>query len=137
MSNEYHNDPVSSLLGVLDPEQNKYFSDNYIEEDFDLSHVLFILTANYIENIPEALRDRLEIINISGYTEFEKLDIATKHLLPKIIKEKGLNEDFININNDTILKIIRNYTKESGVRELERQLDKLVRKIVKIGRAHV
>ena len=130
MSNEYHNDPVSSLLGVLDPEQNKYFSDNYIEEDFDLSHVLFILTANYIENIPEALRDRLEIINISGYTEFEKLDIATKHLLPKIIKEKGLNEDFININNDTILKIIRNYTKESGVRELERQLDKLVRKIV-------
>ena len=130
MSNEYHNDPVSSLLGVLDLEQNKYFSDNYIEEDFDLSHVLFILTANYIENIPEALRDRLEIINISGYTEFEKLDIATKHLLPKIIKEKGLNEDFININNDTILKIIRNYTKESGVRELERQLDKLVRKIV-------
>lgn len=130
MSNEYHNDPVSSLLGVLDPEQNKYFSDNYIEEDFDLSNVLFILTANYIENIPEALRDRLEIINISGYTEFEKLDIATKHLLPKIIKEKGLNEDFININNDTILKIIRNYTKESGVRELERQLDKLVRKIV-------
>ena len=130
MSNEYHNDPVSSLLGVLDPEQNKYFSDNYIEEDFDLSHVLFILTANYIENIPEALRDRLEIINISGYTEFEKLDIATKHLLPKIIKEKGLNEDFININNDTILKIIRNYTKEAGVRELERQLDKLVRKIV-------
>ena len=130
MSNEYYNDPVSSLLSVLDPEQNKYFSDNYIEEDFDLSHVLFILTANYIENIPEALKDRLEIINISGYTEFEKFDIATKHLLPKIIKENGLNDNFINISDDVILKIIRNYTKEAGVRELERQLDKLVRKIV-------
>lgn len=130
MSHEYQNDPISSLLSVLDPEQNKYFSDNYIEEDFDLSNVLFILTANYIENIPEPLKDRLEIINISGYTEFEKLDIATKHLLPKILKEKGLNENFVNISNDVILKIIRNYTKEAGVRELERQLDRIVRKVV-------
>ena len=130
MSNEYHNDPVSSLLSVLDPEQNKYFSDNYIEEEFDLSKVLFILTANYIENIPEALRDRLEIIDISGYTEFEKLDIATNNLLPKILEENGLNAKFLNIDNDSILKIIRNYTKEAGVRELKRQLEKLVRKII-------
>ena len=130
MSNDYYSDPASSLLSVLDPEQNKYFSDNYIEEDYDLSNVLFVLTANNIENIKEPLRDRLEIINITGYTEFEKLDIATKHLLPKLLKEKGLNEEFINIDNDTILKIIRNYTKEAGVRELERQLDKLIRKIV-------
>ena len=130
MSNEYHNDPVSSLLGVLDPEQNKYFSDNYIEEDFDLSNVLFILTANYIENIPEPLKDRLEIINLQGYTEYEKLDIAIKHLIPKIIKKNGLNSDYVSIDNNTILKIIRNYTKEAGVRELERQLDKIVRKIV-------
>lgn len=130
MSSDYKGDPVSSLLSVLDKEQNKYFSDNYIEEDYDLSHVLFILTANYIENIPEALRDRLEIIEISGYTEFEKLDIAKKHLLPKIIKNNGLNEDFINITDEVILKLIRNYTKEAGVRELERQLDKIVRKVV-------
>ncbi len=130
MSYDYKSDPASSLLCVLDSEQNKYFSDNYIEEDFDLSHVLFILTANYIENIPEPLKDRLEIIDISGYTEFEKLDIASKHLLPKIIEENGLNSNFINISNDVILKIIRNYTKEAGVRELKRQLDKIVRKIV-------
>ncbi len=129
MSHDYNN-PVNSLLSVLDPEQNQYFSDNYIEEDFDLSHVLFILTANYIEDIPEALKDRLEIINISGYTEFEKLDIATHHLLPKILKENGLKENFVHISDDIILKIIRNYTKEAGVRELKRQLDKIVRKII-------
>lgn len=130
MSSDYKGDPTSSLLSVLDPEQNKYFSDNYIEEEFDLSNVLFVLTANYIENIPEALKDRLEIIDISGYTEFEKLDIATKHLLPKIIAKNGLRADFITIKEEVILKIIRNYTKEAGVRELERQLDKIIRKVV-------
>ena len=130
MSSDYKGDPTSSLLSVLDPEQNKYFSDNYIEEEFDLSNVLFVLTANYIENIPEALKDRLEIIDVSGYTEFEKLDIATKHLLPKIIAKNGLRSDFITIKDDVILKIIRNYTKEAGVRELERQLDKIIRKVV-------
>lgn len=130
MNKDYHGDPTSTLLNILDKEQNKYFSDNYIEEDFDLSNVLFILTANYIEDIPEALRDRLEIVNISGYTELEKIDIAYKYLLPKILKNNGLKENYININQDTILKIIRNYTKEAGVRELERQLDKIIRKIV-------
>ena len=130
MSSDYKGDPASCLLNILDKEQNKYFSDNYIEEDYDLSNVFFILTANYIENIPEPLKDRLEIINLSGYTEYEKLDIAIKHLIPKIIMKNGLNKNFISIDNNTILKIIRNYTKEAGVRELERQLDKLIRKIV-------
>ena len=130
MNKDYHGDPTSTLLNILDKEQNKYFSDNYIEEEFDLSNVLFILTANYIEDIPEALKDRLEIVNISGYTELEKIDIAYKYLIPKILKNNGLKENFININQDTILKIIRNYTKEAGVRELERQLDKIIRKIV-------
>lgn len=130
MSSDYKGDPTSCLLSILDKEQNKNFSDNYIEEEYDLSNVLFILTANYIENIPEPLKDRLEIINLSGYTEYEKLDIAVKYLLPKIIKRNGLNKDFIFIDDNTILKIIRNYTKEAGVRELERQLDKIIRKIV-------
>lgn len=130
MNKDYHGDPTSTLLNILDKEQNKYFSDSYIEEEFDLSNVLFILTANYIEDIPEALKDRLEIVNISGYTELEKIDIAHKYLLPKILKNNGLKENFVNINQDTILKIIRNYTKEAGVRELERQLDKIIRKIV-------
>ena len=130
MSYDYRSNPTNSLLSILDSKQNKYFSDNYIEEEFDLSHVLFVLTANYIEDIPEPLKDRLEIINISGYTEFEKLDIANKYLLPKIINEKGLNNKFINISDNVILKIIRNYTKEAGVRELQRQLDKIIRKII-------
>lgn len=130
MSSDYKGDPSSCLLSILDKEQNKYFSDNYIEEEYDLSNVLFILTANYIENIPEPLKDRLEIINLSGYTEYEKLDIATKYLIPKIISKNGLKKEFISIDSNTILKIIRNYTKEAGVRELERQLDKIFRKIV-------
>ena len=130
MSNDYKGDPTDSLLSVLDPEQNKCFSDNYIEEDYDLSNVMFILTANYIENIPEPLKDRLEIIDLSGYTEFEKLDIAKKHLIPKICKTNGLNDDFIEIEDEVILNIIRHYTKEAGVRELERLITKIARKIV-------
>lgn len=130
MSSDYKGDPTSSLLSVLDPEQNKYFSDNYIEEEFDLSHVMFILTANYLENIPEPLMDRLEIIHLSGYTEYEKLDIAQKHLLPKICKQNGFNLQHLTINEEVILTIIRKYTKEAGVRELERQLSKIIRKIV-------
>lgn len=130
MTKDIKGDPASSLLEVLDPEQNHLFSDNYIEEEFDLSNVMFIATANYLEQIPEALRDRLEIVRLSGYTEFEKLDIAKKHLLPKICKEHGLDFERLEISDKVILKIIRNYTKESGVRELERQLANIVRKIV-------
>lgn len=130
MLKNFKGDPASVLLGILDPEQNKYFSDNYIEEEFDLSKTMFITTANYIENIPEALRDRLEIIELCGYTEYEKLDIVKKYLLPKICKEHGINFKSVKIKDELILKIIRNYTKEAGVRELDRLISKIVRKIV-------
>ncbi len=130
MTKDIKGDPASSLLEVLDPEQNSLFSDNYIEEEFDLSKVMFIATANYMEQIPEALKDRLEIVKLSGYTEFEKLDIAKKHLLPKVCEEHGFNYDKLDIDDKLILNIIRNYTKEAGVRELERQLATIIRKIV-------
>lgn len=130
MTKNFKGDPASVLLEILDPEQNKYFSDNYIEEEYDLSKVMFIATANYIDDIPEALRDRLEIVKLSGYTEYEKLDIARKYLLPKICKEHGINGNSINIKNETIFKIIQNYTKEAGVRELDRILSAIIRKIV-------
>lgn len=130
MTCNYKEDPASALLEVLDPEQNKMFSDNYLEEEYDLSQVLFVATANYIEEIPEALKDRLEIVDLSGYTEFEKLDIAKKHLIPEEIKNHGLNEIELDISDNTILKIIRNYTKEAGVRELQRIIATLFRKIV-------
>ncbi len=130
MTKDVKGDPASALLDVLDPEQNSLFSDNYIEEEYDLSKVMFIATANYIEQIPEALKDRLEIVRLSGYTEFEKIDIVKKHLLPKVCGEHGINYDKINISNDVILSVIRFYTKEAGVRELERQFASVVRKIV-------
>ena len=130
MTKDYHGDPASALLEILDPEQNKMFSDHYIEEEFDLSNVLFITTANYIENIPEPLKDRMEMISLSGYTEFEKLEIAKKHLIPKICKEHGLQEKMLSIDEDAILMIVREYTKEAGVRELERLLSTIVRKLV-------
>ncbi len=130
MGTDYINNPANCLLNILDYEQNKNFSDNYIEEEFDLSNVMFILTANYIEDIPLPLLDRLEIIELSSYTEFEKLDIMKNHLLPKICKENGLDLNKIEINEDEMKYIIRHYTKEAGVRELERQLSKIIRKIV-------
>lgn len=128
MTKDYKGDPASALLEVLDPSQNKYFRDNFIEEEFDLSNVMFIITANNIQSIPEALYDRLEIINITGYTEYEKLDIAKKHLIPNICKDLGIKK--IDISDKKILEIIRYYTKEAGVRELERKLLCISRKIV-------
>ena len=130
MTSNYKEDPASALLEVLDPEQNKMFSDNYIEEEYNLSQVMFITTANYIEDIPEALKDRLEIVDISSYTEFEKLDISKRYLIPKEKKNHGIDDIKINISDDVILKIIRNYTKEAGVRELERVIASIFRKIV-------
>ncbi|MBE6157393.1 MAG: endopeptidase La [Firmicutes bacterium] len=131
MTKDIKGDPASSLLEVLDPEQNNKFSDHYIEEEFDLSKVMFIATANYIEQIPYELRDRLEIIELSSYTEYEKLDIAKKHLIPRALEEHGLTTLQVNIEDDALLTIIRNYTKEAGVRELDRLLATLLRKIVK------
>lgn len=130
MLKNYKGDPASVLLSILDSEQNKYFSDNYIELDYDLSKVMFIATANYLEDIPEALRDRLEIVKLSGYTEYEKLEIVKNCLLPRICKEHGINYNGITITEETILKIIREYTKESGVRELDRIISTIIRKIV-------
>jgi ATP-dependent Lon protease len=130
MTADIKGDPASALLEVLDPEQNKFYSDNFIEEDYDLSKVMFIVTANYIEKIPEALKDRLEIVELSGYTEYEKVDIAKKHLIPKICEEHGINESNIIFDDDSLTHIIRYYTKEAGVRELERQLSKIIRKII-------
>lgn len=131
MTKDIKGDPASSLLEVLDPEQNNKFSDHYIEEDFDLSKVMFIATANYVEQIPYELRDRLEVINISSYTEYEKLDIAKQHLVPKELDEHGLTPLQVQIDDDAIMTLIRYYTKEAGVRELERMIATLFRKIVK------
>lgn len=130
MASDYKGDPASAMLEVLDPEQNNAFSDHYIEEPYDLSDVLFIATANYIENIPAALRDRLEIINLSSYTEIEKLEIAKKHLLPKQLEANGLKAQQFSISDDLIMYLIRHYTREAGVRQLERVLGSLCRKSV-------
>ena len=129
MTKDIKGDPASALLEVLDPEQNKYFSDNYIEEEYDLSKVMFIATANYIENIPSALKDRLEIIDLNGYTEYEKLDICKTHIIKKQLKEHGILDN-IDFKDDAILTIIRNYTREAGVRELERKIATIIRKVV-------
>ena len=130
MASDYKGDPSSAMLEVLDPEQNMQFSDHYLEEPYDLSDVLFICTANYRENIPAALLDRLEIIELSSYTEIEKLNIAKNHLLGKQIGINGLKESQISISDDMILYIIRHYTREAGVRQLERILGTLCRKTV-------
>lgn len=131
MTKDMKGDPASSLLEVLDPEQNDKFYDNYVEEAYDLSKIMFILTANYIEQIPEELKDRLEIINLSSYTEYEKLFIAKKHLIPLALEEYGLDEKSIKFSDEIIIKMIKNYTKEAGVRELERVVNKIIRKYVK------
>ncbi|MEL0307915.1 MAG: endopeptidase La [Flavobacteriaceae bacterium] len=127
---DYRGDPSSALLEALDPEQNKDFNDHYLEVDYDLSNVMFVTTANTL-NIPGPLLDRMEIIRLAGYTEEEKLEISKKYLLPKQLKDNGLKENELKINDDEILEIIRRYTKESGVRGLEREISKLARKSVK------
>ncbi|MEX0721867.1 MAG: endopeptidase La [Balneolaceae bacterium] len=122
VGSDYRGDPTSALLEVLDPEQNDSFSDNYMELEYDLSKVLFIATANSLDTIPAPLRDRMEIINISGYTLEEKTQIAKKYLIPKQIKENGLGENQFTIEEVAVKKIIDEYTRESGVRNLERQI---------------
>lgn len=126
---DFRGDPTSALLEVLDPEQNDSFSDNYLEMDYDLSKVLFIATANSLETIPAPLRDRMEIIPISGYTLHEKSEIAKKYLIPKQIKENGLTKDLISITPAAIARVIEEYTRESGVRNLEREIGALCRNV--------
>jgi len=128
VSSSYNGDPASALLEVLDPEQNKEFTDHYLEVPFDLSKVLFLTTANDLGEIPRPLRDRMEIIRIPGYTEDEKLNIATKYLVDKQLKEHGLNEENLVLSESTLRTVINSYTRESGVRELERQIGALCRK---------
>jgi len=132
MSNDFRGDPSSAMLEVLDPEQNKNFSDHYIEETYDLSKVMFIATANDLSTIPGPLRDRLEIISIAGYTEIEKLHIAKDYLIKKQLKEHGLQKQQLQIRDDAILSIVRYFTREAGVRGLERQIAKICRKTAKI-----
>ena len=131
MSSDYKGDPTSAMLEVLDSEQNRYFSDHYLEEPYDLSKVFFIATANYLGNIPAPLRDRLEIVEVSSYTEYEKYEISRRHLIEKQLKLHGLSTDVFSISDQAIYKIIQNYTREAGVRELERHIGSIIRKVIK------
>ncbi len=131
MSSDFKGDPASAMLEVLDPEQNKHFEDHYLDMPFDLSKVFFIATANDLRNIPGPLRDRMEIINLSSYTEFEKLHIANNYLVKQAQDENGLSNVKINITDKAVLKIIDEYTKEAGVRNLKREISSLFRKVAR------
>ncbi len=131
MSMDFRGDPSSAMLEVLDPEQNHTFVDHYLDVDYDLSHVMFICTANVLHEIPRPLQDRMEIIQISGYIESDKLEIAKKHLVDKVISDNGLSAENIHFSEGAILELIRYYTRESGVRGLERELASIARKVAR------
>ena len=130
IGNDYRGDPSSALLEALDPEQNTTFNDHYLEVDYDLSDVMFVTTANTLNILPPLL-DRMEVIRLAGYTEDEKINIANKYLLPKQVKDNGVKDKEMNLSDDVIKEVIRGYTKESGVRNLEREISKIARKVVK------
>lgn len=131
LGSDFRGDPSSAMLEVLDPEQNNSFSDHYLEVDFDLSNVMFISTANYRDAIPPALRDRMEILDFSGYIEDEKIKIAQRHLVPKQIKENGLRKSDVTLQEEALKELIRSYTREAGVRNLEREIANVLRKVAR------
>ncbi len=128
-ASDFRGDPSSALLEVLDPEQNFEFRDNYIEVPFDLSQVMFITTANQMETIPGPLLDRMEIIQLSGYTENEKVEIAKTYLIPRQLRENSLRTSEIKFSREALSTIVRNYTREAGVRNLEREIGRVCRKM--------
>jgi ATP-dependent Lon protease len=128
---DFRGDPSAALLEVLDPEQNHAFSDHYLNLPFDLSHVLFICTANLLDPIPPALNDRMEVIHLSGYTNEEKLEIARKFLIPRQLDENGISTSYLELSNDSVLRIISQYTKEAGLRNLEREIAAICRKVAR------
>ena len=129
IGSNYRGDPASALLEVLDPEQNSHFTDLYLDLPYDLSKILFIVTANSLETIPMPLLDRMEIIEVPGYTPQEKLNIAKKYLFPRLVKKNGLEKYDISMSDDALLSIAEEYSREAGVRNYEKDLDKVLRKL--------